>query len=136
MTKELLTTFRNLSISVLMMSLATLAQAKETKESCTGYAASVYNNLNSAWSGASNERSSRARDAIWSTRDFSKIYWSLMVRIPGKFDRTKGPYLELVDRFRWAYEHARFEPWSNPSVLGYMHDARRDMAWLSRCYPR
>ncbi len=91
--------------------------------------------LNQAWLEIRSLPPSVARDSVWSAYDFSKEFTDVMLRIPGKFDRTKGLYYEERDRAYYAYRLVFAQRWPNPNIQRYVSYAYQEIYYnLAGCY--
>lgn len=109
--------------------------SSESNATCPVRAEYVYSDLNNLWGYVKNYPRSSAKDAIYTTTDFAGVYSSLMRRMPGREDRTRGIYLELRDRFNYMYDRATRYPWQDAAIYNTLEISKRDMIYLSRCYP-
>lgn len=119
--------------------LATNARAETEKQvrptgPCMDRVTAIAADLRVAWQIAAFEQPSAARDTIWSAEDYAGVYRDLMVRIPGKFDRTKGAYYELADRVNYMWRIGRSYPWRERRMYGVLAAITRNTAYLGDCY--
>jgi hypothetical protein len=103
---------------------------------CTDLAAKVKDRLGHAWAVVRPEYNSAYKDAVYSAQDYANVFYQLHARIPYKIDRTKGAFLELEDRVRYA--RRVIEQYYAPREAVY---AVRDAHYyvfnsLARCYGR
>jgi hypothetical protein len=102
---------------------------------CMDAAMAVNHSLFEAWALADVDVRGPGRDAIWSTKEFSKPYTEIMKQIPGKFPRTRGVFEELQDRITYTYKKSATTAWQNREVHRKVSDA---YSWLyhrlAKCY--
>lgn len=120
--------------------ISTMSFAEESDEGgianadCVTSVYRVYQDFAQAWSYAINEPGSRARDAIFSTQDYGRVYWEVMRRVPQRSDRTKGLFMELRDRVDYTYRVARQTPWYDYRIWQLVQRGVQDTNYLAWCY--
>jgi hypothetical protein len=68
--------------------------------------------------------------------DYANVYRELMRRVPGRFDRTMGVYMELEDRVYYMYRLGRSYPWQDRRTYAIIVQAVRNTNYLGDCYGR
>lgn len=102
---------------------------------CMDASLKINHALFQAWALADVDVRGPGRDAVWSTKEFSKPYTEIMKQIPGKFTRTKGVFQELQDRVTYTYKASLQTPWQNRYVHAYIAEAYQCLyRELARCY--
>ena len=112
-----------------------MASFTDNYAGCLDSALQIRRHMSQAWQLAKNEMPSRAKDSVFSAWDFSNVHYELQKRIPSKFSRTKGSFLELRDRVDYAEKYSYPFPWDNPQVAIFVTYAYRELYNnLAYCY--
>ncbi len=124
-------------ITIILLCLTPKAFSQFIPEkSCEESALTVTHSLYQVWQYADREPRSNARDAVWSAKEFARPYYEIMKVIPGKFDRTKGVYLELEDKIRFMKRLSDGQDWQDFRVAQGVDRVWQDLCSLARCYGR
>lgn len=103
---------------------------------CPARALYVRNSLRELWVSVEPYPSSRARDGLFTTWDYSKPYYEVLKRSSRRVDRTKGVYQELEDRWVYSYREAKRYPWGSSRISDLLERTMSEFISLSYCYVR